>query len=279
MPGVPGLYGLQGSKGYQGLPGLPGMRGLPGPPGSPGPPGPPLNLTLLQLKELIYVSDRPNYSLINILLDHIQQDLRLFVSPPDGTKERPATTCLELWLCHPDYSSGVYYIDPNQGSPADALLAYCNFSIPSKHTCLYPQHSQLPMKSWMEDSSDEESFQWLSELDQDFQFIYPGANVVQLRFLRLHSSTAIQSMTYSCHPGHRLGLADTEVKFLTDTKKQSYLGIIKDCVPGEENISGARQSVFEFEDLNLLPLRDVAVRRGLNFTHRFGFNVGPVCFS
>lgn len=63
-----------------------------------------------------------------------------------------------------------------------------------------------------------------------FKFLYPGANVVQLRFLRLYSSTAIQTMTYSCHPGHRLGPADTEVKFLTDTKKQSYLGIIKDCV-------------------------------------------------
>lgn len=51
------------------------------------------------------------------------------------------------------------------------------------------------------------------------------------------------------------------------------------CQPGEENVSGARQSVFEFEDLHLLPLRDVAVQRGVNFTHRFGFNVGPVCFS
>lgn len=53
------------------------------------------------------------------------------------------------------------------------------------------------------------------------------------------------------------------------------------CVfqPGEENILGARQSVFEFEDLHLLPLRDVAVQRGVNFTHHFGFSVGPVCFS
>lgn len=54
--------------------------------------------------------------------------------------------------------------------------------------------------------------------------------MVQLRFLRLHSSTATQSMTYSCHPGHRLGLTDTEVKFLADTKRQSYLGIIQDCL-------------------------------------------------
>lgn len=43
----------------------------------------------------------------------------------------------------PDVLSGVYYIDPNQGSPADALLAYCNFSAPLKQTCLHPQDSQV----------------------------------------------------------------------------------------------------------------------------------------
>lgn len=59
-------------------------------------------------QELIYVSDGPNYSLIHILLAHLQEDLRLYVSPPDGTKEHPATTCLELWLCHPEYSSGQF---------------------------------------------------------------------------------------------------------------------------------------------------------------------------
>ena len=62
------------------------------------------------------------------------------------------------------------------------------------------------------------------------QFYYPGANVVQMRFLRLHSSTAIQKMTYSCHPGHVLGQTDRDVKFLTDSRKQSYLGALKDCV-------------------------------------------------
>lgn len=136
---------------------------------------------LSRTQELIYVSDGPNYSLIHILLAHLQEDLRLYVSPPDGTRKHPATTCLELWLCHPEYSSGqfkstystdvllnetaflrslhwshyidnqavpnvfagMYYIDPNQGSPADALLVYCNFSTVSKQTCLHPQDSQV----------------------------------------------------------------------------------------------------------------------------------------
>lgn len=51
-----------------------------------------------------------------------------------------------------------------------------------------------------------------------------------MRFLRLHSNTAVQKVTYSCHPGHRLGQSDRDVKFLADTKKQSYLGALKDCV-------------------------------------------------
>lgn len=57
---------------------------------------------------LMYVSDKPNYSLIQTLLDSLQHELRLLVDPPDGSKEHPATTCLELWLCHPEYSSGQF---------------------------------------------------------------------------------------------------------------------------------------------------------------------------
>ncbi|KAM6902372.1 collagen alpha-1(II) chain-like [Xenentodon cancila] len=227
----------------------------------------------------MYMSDKPNYSLIQTLLDSLQQDLRLLVDPPDGSKEHPATTCLELWLCHPEYSSGMYYIDPNQGSSADALLAFCSFSSSSKQTCLHPQESQLPVKAWMDDFTEEGSFQWLSRLDQGYQFSYPGASVVQMRFLRLHSHSAAQKLTYSCHPGHRLGQTERDVKFLADTRRQSYLAALKDCVPGEESLSGPRETVFEFEDLHLLPLRDVAVMGGGDLTHQFGFAVGPVCFS
>ncbi|XP_061837042.1 collagen alpha-1(II) chain-like [Nerophis lumbriciformis] len=278
-PGLPGMFGLQGFKGYQGFPGLPGRRGLPGPPGVPGLPGPSLNMTLTELKELMYVSDKPNYHLIRTLLDSLEQELRRLVDPPDGTKERPATTCQELLLCHPEYTSGTYYIDPNQGSPADALLAYCIFSSTPTQTCLHPQPSQLPMKAWMEDSSADGSFQWLSRLDQGFHFVYPGASVVQMRFLRLQSSTATQKMTYSCHPGHILGQSQRDIKFLTDTRQQSFLGAVQDCVADENTVSGVRESVFEFEDLSLLPLRDVAPMGGGNFSHQFGFSVGPVCFS
>lgn len=62
---------------------------------------------LLTNQELIYQSDEPNYPLIRTLLNSLQQDLRLFIDPPDGTKEHPATTCLELMICHPNYTNGI----------------------------------------------------------------------------------------------------------------------------------------------------------------------------
>ncbi|KAF6732467.1 Collagen alpha-1(II) chain [Oryzias melastigma] len=191
-------------------------------------------MTLTQLKELVYMSDMPKYSLIQTLLDSLQLELRLLLDPPDGSREHPATTCLELWLCHPEYSSGMYYIDPNQGSSADALLAYCSFSSSSKETCLHPENPQLHMKAWMEGFPEGDSFHWLSKMDQGYQFSYPDASVVQMRFLRLHSITAVQKVTYSCHPGYRQGQTERSVKFLTDTRRQSYLGALRDCVPGEE---------------------------------------------
>ncbi|XP_056134911.1 collagen alpha-1(II) chain [Lampris incognitus] len=280
LPGLPGLFGQKGLKGFPGPPGHVGEKGLPGPPGQPGPPGPSLNLTLSQLKDVMYLSDKPNFVLVRTLLDFLRRDLRWFLDPPDGTKEHPASTCLELWLAHPDYSNGNYYIDPNQGSPADAILAYCDFTAEPK-TCLTPLQPQVAVKPWLRDSSTNISFHWLSTFDEGFQFEYPGANVVQMRFLRLNSRFSTQNVTYSCHSGSRQGLREREVKFLADSRRQSYLGALRDCVRSEQLDSGPVESVFQFEseDLQLLPLRDIAVLGNNELTQEFGFTVGPVCFS
>lgn len=52
------------------------------------------------------MSDKPNYVLVQSLLGSLQNDLRWFIDPPDGSKENPATTCQELWLAHPNSSNG-----------------------------------------------------------------------------------------------------------------------------------------------------------------------------
>lgn len=63
------------------------------------------------------------------------------------------------------------------------------------------------------------------------QFEYPGGtDVVQMRFLRLNSRISTQTITYSCQPGHTQSHHEREVKFLADTRRQSYLGALRDCV-------------------------------------------------
>ncbi|NWX06433.1 COBA2 protein, partial [Caloenas nicobarica] len=52
--------------------------------------------------------------------------------------------CAKNWvpgapLCLPP---GQYYIDPNQGSPQDALVAFCNFTAGGE-TCIAPVHNQV----------------------------------------------------------------------------------------------------------------------------------------
>jgi len=45
----------------------------------------------------------------------------------------------------------------------------------------------------------------------------------------------------------------------------------------EEVDPGPRESVFQFEDMDLLPLHDIGIFG--NSSHEFGFTIGPVCFS
>lgn len=52
------------------------------------------------------MSEKPNYVLVQTLLDSLQRDLQWFINPPDGTKEHPATTCLELLLVRPNSTNG-----------------------------------------------------------------------------------------------------------------------------------------------------------------------------
>lgn len=54
--------------------------------------------------------------------------------PPCAKKRVPGAP-----LCLPP---GQYYIDPNQGSPQDALVAFCNFTAGGE-TCIAPVHNQV----------------------------------------------------------------------------------------------------------------------------------------
>ncbi|NXC22358.1 CO5A3 protein, partial [Corythaeola cristata] len=118
-------------------------------------------------------------------------------------------------------------------------------------------------------------------LSLPLQLEYAEASPVQLRFLRLHSHLATQKVSYSCRPApeHSRPQPEKEIRFLTDSREQSYVASLQGCLL--DNDSSIADTIFQFstEELSLLPLRDLAVFHNGDASHQFGFTVGPVCFS
>ena len=57
-------------------------------------------------------------------LDTLKHSLRELMRP-NGTRNNPARTCYDLFLCYSLYEEGYYWIDPNLGSNDDAIEVYC----------------------------------------------------------------------------------------------------------------------------------------------------------
>lgn len=62
------------------------------------------------------------------------------------------------------------------------------------------------------------------------KFNYTEISVVQMRFLRLNSRLVTQNITFSCHHMSKQGKSEREIKFLADSRRQSFLGTLRDCV-------------------------------------------------
>lgn len=69
-------------------------------------------------------------------------------------------------------------------------------------------------------------------LSLPLQLEYAGASPVQLRFLRLHSHLATQKVSYSCRPAPEQGQPqlEKEIRFLADSREQSYAASLQGCV-------------------------------------------------
>lgn len=105
---------------------------------------------------------------------------------PDGTQKSPARMCRDLRMGHPAWKSGtwnveicekekkssglahecclsgMYWVDPNQGSTLDAIKVHCNME--TGETCIYPTESSIPMKNWyLSKSMKEKKHVWFSE--------------------------------------------------------------------------------------------------------------------
>lgn len=110
---------------------------------------------------------------------------------PDGKKNSPAKTCRDLAVAHPEYESGNYWIDPNEGDIRDSILVYCD--LPKRATCIMPQ--PIKSKEMSPVSTDHEI--WLGEVEGGMKITYK-ADSNQIGFLQLLSAHASQNITYHC---------------------------------------------------------------------------------
>uniref|UniRef100_A0A8C4QUL6 Fibrillar collagen NC1 domain-containing protein n=1 Tax=Eptatretus burgeri TaxID=7764 RepID=A0A8C4QUL6_EPTBU len=215
-PGLAGPQGPVGSKGATGPAGHLGDVGLPGPPGAPGAPGEvigPFPIHSPKQRRSIpndYVDTlgpftdqwdvlEPSAGMEEVFgsLSSLKDEIE-HLKQPTGTQENPARTCKDLYMCHPDFPDGEYYIDPNQGCARDSFRVFCNFT-GGGETCIFPlpntkvKVSPKALKHKVHPSKRRELPGYTDAAGQ------PVA-LVQLKLLRLLSAAARQNMSLPC-PG------------------------------------------------------------------------------
>ncbi|TMS20042.1 Collagen alpha-2(I) chain [Larimichthys crocea] len=230
--GPPGLKGMKGVQGGSGPKGVKGKRGPPGKPGAPGKRRPTHRwgsnpqLKPGQRKEIRPKTRPSTRSRLNNV-PRLRQTTSL-LKRRGGQKK-----------------VGYFYMDPNQGCPYDALKVFCNFTAGGT-TCIDPLQSQIKLSWEPEKEKSKMSIQWFSQQHDENKFEYAGVDVVQLRFLRLHSHTSFQHMTVSCTANqsttagtansanriiHFLGDSGKEIiSHLTTVSKKGCEGNVVQCV-------------------------------------------------
>ncbi|KAI1900599.1 hypothetical protein AGOR_G00051580 [Albula goreensis] len=306
-PGLPGPPGPKGAKGSSGQAGPKGEMGVPGPPGLPGPPGeviqplpfqsiPKRSKRSIDGSQLVDSTGSDNYKeyeegmeeifgTLNSLKQEIEQ-----MKHPLGTQANPARTCKDLHLCHPDFPSGEYWIDPNQGCPRDSFKVYCNFTAEGE-SCIYPDKKSkgVRLTSWPK----EDPGSWFSEFKRGKMLTYVDSegnpiSIVQMTFLRLLSASARQNFTYSCfrsvawHDAEQDSY-DNAVRFLgSNDEEMSYDNnpFINAVEDGCAMRKGYSKTVLEIQTprAEQLPFVDILFSDFGETSQKFGFEVGPVCF-
>uniref|UniRef100_UPI00398EFE09 collagen alpha-1(III) chain-like n=1 Tax=Pristiophorus japonicus TaxID=55135 RepID=UPI00398EFE09 len=298
--GLPGETGPPGPSGETGLPGNPGPAGLPGPCCGPSPiidgKGPVAPYTS-------YYNDQPSESAV-------QQDTELIATvkslssqvqdiiTPDGSQKNPARNCRNLKYCQPEFKSGEYWIDPNQGSKLDAIKVYCDME--TGETCVHSHPSSTPHKSWWtRKNSPGKKHVWFGQsMDGGFQFSYGNSILskdtveVQMGFLRMLSTRASQNVTYHCKNSIAYLDAETgnvkkalklmswdDIELKAEGNRKYTYNVLEDgCTKhtGEWDMT-----VFEYRTRKTirLPIVDIAPMDIGAEDQEFGVDIGPVCFS
>lgn len=207
---------------------------------------------------------------------------------PTGTSDAPARTCKDLALAHPELQDGLYFIDPNQGSPKDAVQVFCH--IAKRETCVIPKPDTANKARHFDEPLTNSA--WFSDEAEDgFQFTYK-MDRVQLVFLQLLSAQAHQNITYHCknsaaYYDARQQSYDSSVLLETSNdleltaqggKRRGYNVLVDEC---QYKADAWAKTVLEVrtEKTQRLPIVDIAIRDAGSSEQEFGLEIGPVCFS
>lgn len=246
-----------------------GPPGLPGPRGKPGAPGVPYTETdgrrLYRSKDGNRDSDIKD----NVVANQLPTKSEDLVSKLDalsnkianykkqlGTRLRPARSCRDIHLSFPSMESGDYWVDPNEGCTDDALLVYCDFS--KNATCVYPKKTKI--------------FELGINSDQ---IEYMGSNN-QMRFLRLLSNRAYQSLTYHCK---NTGTWARSFKMMSfDEKELTPTVVSDDCLMNDDNWH-MTQLKIDTKKKTKLPISNVKPYMSGQTKQGIQIEIGCVCFS
>lgn len=219
------------------------------------------------------------------------------IRSPDGTQKSPTRMCRDLKMSHPEWKSGTYWVDPNQGSPLDAIKVHCNME--TGETCVHPSQTSVPMKNWyLSKNIREKKHVWFSEsMTGGFQFQYgsDGADSedvsIQMTFMRLMSNQASQNITYHCK--NSIAYMDSasgnlkkalllqgsnDVEIRAEGNSRFTYSVMEDGCTKHTGQWGKTVIEYRSQKTSRLPIVDIAPMDIGGADQEFGVDVGPVCF-
>lgn len=208
------------------------------------------------------------------------------VKEPRGTKDAPGRTCGHLAASHPDFESGNYWIDPNQGSTADSFEAYCDMK--TRQTCVHAAPSQVPKGIWY--VGPKRRLWFGEEVKKGFLFTY-ATDVSQFQFLQALSSSAVQNVTVHCR--NTVAYYDAAAKSykkaaifasmddreIVDGRRGHHYKVPIDECKGRRDVWARTVFQFNAERTTRLPIEDIAPADLGGDNQGFGLEIGPVCFA
>ncbi|MEQ2266675.1 hypothetical protein XENORESO_015128, partial [Xenotaenia resolanae] len=296
--GRSGTHGPMGPPGSRGPPGYVGPVGPPGAPGLAGPPGPSGGgYDVSGYDE--YRADQPALRAKDYEVDATIKSLNTQIEnllTPEGSRKNPARTCRDIRLGHPDWSSGFYWIDPNQGCINDAIKVFCDFT--TRETCIYAHPESIARKNWYR-STENRKHVWFGEtINGDTEFTYndetlsPQSMATQLAFMRLLSNQASQNITYHCK--NSIAYMDSEsgnlkkavvlqgsndVELRAEGNSRFTFSVLEDGCTRHTGEWSKTVIEYRTNKPTRLPILDIAPLDIGGPDQEFGLDIGPVCFK